>query len=210
MEKKLVIFDLDGVLVDACDWHRDAFLAALYKHTNRVVTNDFHKEFLNGSPTKTKLDFLKIEDKELRAAIEKDKQELTAKYILEKCTYNAEVASLLRHLSQAGYILGCYTNSIRKSARDMTRLCGASSYLDVLLTNEDVLEPKPSPEGYLNIMNLFKCSGHNTTIIEDSHKGLEAALRTGARVLQVKNSEDVTLERLLPLITYNENHLSSW
>ena len=55
MSIKLVIFDLDGVLVDACEWHRAALNEALYEVCNYKISMDDHHSVFNGIPTKVKL-----------------------------------------------------------------------------------------------------------------------------------------------------------
>ena len=57
-DAKLVIFDLDGVLVDACEWHKDALNNALERVCNYKITEKDHKEVFNGIPTRIKLNIL--------------------------------------------------------------------------------------------------------------------------------------------------------
>ena len=52
---KLVIFDMDGVLVDACEWHRIALNEALKEVCNYEISLEDHYKIFNGSPTKVKL-----------------------------------------------------------------------------------------------------------------------------------------------------------
>ena len=55
MNIKLVIFDMDGVLVDACEWHKDALNAALLELCNYKISEEEYYSVFNGLPTKTKL-----------------------------------------------------------------------------------------------------------------------------------------------------------
>jgi len=52
---KLVIFDMDGVLVDACEWHRIALNEALKEVCNYEISLEDHYNIFNGIPTKVKL-----------------------------------------------------------------------------------------------------------------------------------------------------------
>ena len=181
----LLIFDLDGVLVDACDWHRDAFLEAYRQVTGIIITNEEHTRLYNGLPTKVKLELLKapIEQQE---EISNIKQELTKELIQLYCNPNDELFDLLIGIRKNN-ILACYTNCIRETARLMLDITGYISLLDALVTNEDVVWPKPSPEGYNKLMDLYDCP---TIIFEDSPKGIAAAKASGARVIEVKNNKD--------------------
>ena len=58
MDVQMVIFDLDGVLVDACEWHRAALNEALREVCNYEISLEDHYNKFNGLPTKVKLDAL--------------------------------------------------------------------------------------------------------------------------------------------------------
>ena len=58
MRGKLVIFDLDGVLVDACEWHRIALNEALKKACDYEISLEDHYSTFNGIPTRVKLEKL--------------------------------------------------------------------------------------------------------------------------------------------------------
>ena len=52
---ELVVFDLDGVLVDACEWHKSALNYALKKVSNYEISAKDHQNIFNGIPTRVKL-----------------------------------------------------------------------------------------------------------------------------------------------------------
>ena len=51
---RAIIFDLDGVLVDACDWHYHSLNDALVHYKGYQISYDDHIERFNGFPTNTK------------------------------------------------------------------------------------------------------------------------------------------------------------
>jgi len=78
---KLVIFDLDGVLIDSKDYHFDALNYALSKVGEKyVITRQEHVSIYDGLPTRPKLELL-TKNKELPVEyydqIWRDKQEET-------------------------------------------------------------------------------------------------------------------------------------
>ena len=84
---KLVIFDLDGVLVDACEWHRLALNEALKDVVGYEISLDDHYREYNGTPTKVKLQKLEskgIVEKRDFAVI----QDLKQKKIIHPLLYN--------------------------------------------------------------------------------------------------------------------------
>jgi len=183
MSKKLFIFDLDGVLVDACDWHRDALNEALLKVSNCVITEQEHIKVFNGIPTRKKLSILL-------------KQKYTIKTIKKQATVRDEKIEMLNFLKERGHTVACYTNSIRKTAELMLKKTGIYDLFDYVLTNQDVKESKPSAEGYNFLIRHYDVNKKMCYIIEDSPKGIAAASSSGANIICVKNADDVNIDTI--------------
>jgi beta-phosphoglucomutase len=194
---KLVCFDLDGVLVDACEWHRIALNEALLEICNYEISLNDHYSIYNGLPTKIKLNMLAergLIQKELIPIISQKKQFLTSKIIENYAKPREEKIELLQYLVDNSKILCCYTNSIRDSAFLMLEKTNILNYFRTILSNQDVEKPKPDPEGYLFLMNYYKIKPEETIIIEDSPTGFEAAYKSGAKVFKVNNADEVNLK----------------
>ncbi|MCB0363538.1 MAG: HAD family hydrolase, partial [Bdellovibrionales bacterium] len=71
-----------------------------------------------------------------------------------------------------------------------------SKYLDLILSNEDVTQPKPDPQIYNKAMEFFNLSPSQCLVVEDNPHGLEAARRSGAHVMRVDSVEEVNWENL--------------
>tara|TARA_R110000796_G_scaffold107381_1_gene218147 strand:- start:6449 stop:7057 length:609 start_codon:yes stop_codon:yes gene_type:complete len=202
MSNKLVIFDLDGVLVDACEWHRVALNESLMEICSYQISKEEHYNIFNGIPTMKKLKILTekgIVEKEQHKIIYDLKQRKTIDIINRFAEVRTEKQEMLKYLKSSGHIIACYTNSIRRTATLMLQKTGILDLFDYLLTNQDVSKPKPDPEGYLFLMNHFGFKANETYIVEDSPKGLAAAHATGAFVFQVQNPEEVNMELLKEL-----------
>jgi beta-phosphoglucomutase len=192
---KCVLFDLDGVLVDACEWHYESFNRAL-EHVSKVrISRKDHETTYNGLPTKTKLNLLvenRIVSKEHVQKIWDLKQEFTLDVISENAKIDQGKIFLHTELKSRNLHVGCVTNSIRKTAELMLGNTGQIDEIDFLLTNEDVKNPKPDPEGYRKAMKFFSVNPEETLIFEDSKKGFMAAMDSGAHVARVSNATEVT------------------
>ncbi len=197
MDTKLVIFDMDGVLVDACEWHRASLNEALKEICNYEITIEDHYKEYNGIPTRIKLKKLAskgIINENLFDKIENLKQEKTIFYIENNAKPRQEKIDLMIALKKKQIKIACYTNSIKKTAELMLDKTGILNYIDLLITNQDVVYPKPNPEGYLLILNKLNTSDKHAIIIEDSPKGLQAAIDSGCRYIKVNNPDDVTIQ----------------
>ena len=195
----LVIFDLDGVLVDACEWHRIALNEALKDVGSQEISLSDHYGIFNGIPTRVKLEKLTklgLLDEELHQEVYDLKQSKTVEIIENHAHKREEKIQMIQGLKKQGHTVACFTNSIRMTAEMMLKKTGILDMFDKVITNQDVEVPKPDPEGYLACMDFFNKSTLETLIVEDSPKGIEAANRSGAHVLVVKNPDEVNLERV--------------
>ena len=193
---KLVVFDLDGVLVDACEWHRVALNKALKALCDYEISLEEHYSTFNGVPTKVKLQKLtemNIVSPEIHQEIYEKKQELTIEIIKQNAEHREEKVQMIKDLRFAGYYIACYTNSIRETALLMLEKTGVLEHLDILVTNQDVVKSKPDPEGYNFLINKFNASKNNVIIVEDSPKGLAAAYATGCTVIKVSGPDEVDI-----------------
>jgi HAD superfamily hydrolase (TIGR01509 family) len=197
-----VLFDLDGVLVDATEWHYETLNRALGLF-GFAINRYEHLSSYNGLPTRVKLDMLTVEKglpRSLHGLIKRLKQAYTKEEILSKCWPVFEKEYMLSRLRREGYALGVCSNAIRESVVLMLERSGLLKYFDLVLSNEDVVKPKPDPEIYLKAMERLGVHPREVVIVEDAAHGIEAAHRSGARVLEVAGFSEVDYWRLLPLL----------
>ena len=190
-----ILFDLDGVLVDACGWHYHSLNDALSKYAGFTISYEDHLTTFNGLPTKVKLDLLDI-DESLHKDIWLMKQDRTIYNIKKYGMIDKYKIKMHESLIKEGYTLACVTNSIRKTAKEMLKITGQSPFMSVLISNEDVENNKPHPDCYLHAMSELGVNKDQVLIVEDSPKGRQAAYDTGCKVLEVDDIYDVTLDNI--------------
>lgn len=193
-----VLFDLDGVLVDATEWHYEALNRAL-RLFGFDITRYEHLSSYNGLPTRKKLEMLSVEKglpAPLHTMLNRLKQVYTRDEILTRCRPVFEKEYMLHRLKREGYRLACCSNSIRETLELMIRQSGVEACFELLLSNEDVTTPKPHPEVYLTAMARLGLSPDAVLIVEDAPHGLEAARRAGAHVCQVGGFAEVDYVRV--------------
>lgn len=193
-----VLFDMDGVLIDATDWHYHALNEAL-EIFGFSISYDEHLTRFNGLTTRKKLEILSLErglPSELHEIISDVKQDRTLRIAANRCFPTAAHLILLSTLKKRGIKLGVVTNSIRMTTDFMLQYSGVSKFLDISITNEDIDHPKPKPDGYLLAMQKLNTIAENTVVVEDGKHGIQAARGAGARVVEVKDPSQVSLEIL--------------
>lgn len=194
--KKLIIFDLDGVLIDAKHIHYMALNDALpdeYK-----ITEWEHLNVFDGLKTKEKLDMLtkrKGMPAKYHAVVYEKKQAATIHQIasLEINDKLVQIFSTLRE----NHMIAIASNSIRRTTLTAIASIGIMPYVDLIISNEDVINPKPHPEMYWKAMSTLSVLPDETLIVEDSPPGLLAAQRSGAHVLRVENPYEWDLNDIL-------------
>tara|TARA_R110001606_G_scaffold366861_1_gene522175 strand:- start:2606 stop:3961 length:1356 start_codon:yes stop_codon:yes gene_type:complete len=190
--KKLIIFDLDGVLVEAKHIHYSSLNKALGE--NFSIPWDEHLSVYDGLKTNQKLNIL-TEQKGLPISkhkqIWKDKQKYTLKS-LSNLQPSPHLQTCMDALISKGYKLAVCSNSIRKTVLTVLSKFDIIDRFDLILSNEDIKNSKPHPEIYWKAMSMLECLPEETLIIEDSPYGLLAASRSKAYVMRVGSPKDVT------------------
>jgi HAD superfamily hydrolase (TIGR01509 family) len=206
-----VLFDLDGVLVDATEWHYVALNRALALF-GFDITRYEHLSDYNGLPTRKKLQMLSVEKglpQALHDTLSRLKQVYTRDEILTRCRPVFEKEYMLSRLRKEGYRMAVCSNSIRESLRMMVQQSGLERYFEFLVSNEDVSRPKPNPEIYATAMTRMGVRPTETIIVEDSLHGLEAARRSGAHICQVSGFADVDYFRVRSAIDRIEQRVKA-
>lgn len=208
---KLIIFDLDGVLVDAKTIHYSALNEALGEEY--AIPWNEHLAIYDGLKTNEKLRLLtrnKGLPPERHKEIWEKKQRITLER-LSTLTENPVIKDAVKKLSDSGYEIACCSNSIRKSVLTMLSKIGVIEYMDLILGNEDADNCKPHPEIYWKAIAMMKRTPEETLIVEDSPCGLLAASRSGSKLMRVRSSGDVTYENILKYLTQgNMNMIPKW
>lgn len=205
---RLLIFDLDGVLVDAKELHYEALNLALASINPKfVIERDEHLSKYDGLNTTKKLEMLTKEKglpKDKHNEVWRLKQEKTID-IIKKYEKDDRLVSVLKELRGLGYKIAVASNSIRETVKMMLVTKGFIEYIDFYYSNQDVKNAKPSTEMYLRCMIKAEVSPKETVIVEDSHIGRKAALESGAYLFGVKDSNDVKFDSLVDYISLIDN-----
>lgn len=209
---KLIVFDLDGVLVDSRDLHYHALNAALEEIDPKYIIGQAeHLSTYDGLPTSKKLAML-TKDKGLDPAlyntIWRAKQDQTLRIIKRDFVPDFELQVLMQNLQDQGYLIYVASNSIYATVKLMLLKKGLMEYVDWFVSNEDVLLPKPHPEIYHRCLQRAKIFPSECVVIEDSHVGRKAARAAGCWVCPVENRSGVTENYILNFIRGIQNKMT--
>jgi HAD superfamily hydrolase (TIGR01509 family) len=200
---KLIIFDLDGVLIESKDWHYQTLNRALASIDKKYeISYDEHLTKFDGLNTTKKLEFLSIDkglDKRHFNEVWKLKQAYTSE-IIKSLKPNQFLINLFTKLKESGYLISVASNSIRETVKLSLLSLGIMEYVDYYVSNEDVSKTKPFPEMYWKCMTALNILPKETLILEDSHIGRQGALDSGANLLAIENCADLTHAKIFNAI----------
>lgn len=186
---KLVLFDLDGVLVDTKDIHFEALNKAL---GDRAITQEEHLRVYDGMTTKDKLSRMGYSESESREIFYY--KQLNTYDKLDTIQQNDDIIDLFLRLKEDGYDIGICSNAIKRTVGKCLSRIGVVHLCDFYLSADDVDHAKPHPEIYWKAMSRCGALPEETVIVEDSPPGLLAAHHSGANVIRVNSPEEVNVD----------------
>ncbi len=193
-----ILFDMDGVLIDARHLHYEALNAALGPF-GLEISHDAHLANFDGLSTRQKLAILS-ETRGLPAGLHGLINELKQKFTLAKipthCRPVFHHRYLLSRLTQDGYRLALCSNSVRRTVDEMIRSADLDSFFELTLSNEDIRSPKPHPEIYLEAAKRMQVQPDRCLVVEDNVNGIRSATAAGMHVIEVADPDAVTYDRV--------------
>lgn len=192
----LVIFDLDGVLVDTSTCHTSAFRdlwekigveVPPYESIAGGKTNELVARFTGHlNPTATEL-----------AEWTSFKQQRAHYYITNSEIGFADTYSTLLTLAKHRFRLAIGTGASRVRTELILRQLGVEDLFLSIRTADDVNHGKPSPEVFLKNLEDTNTSSDSSLVVEDSVNGLQAAIDAGIYAVSVRTGHEFDDPRFL-------------
>lgn len=197
---KLVIFDLDGVLIDTREMHYEILNKSLFEIDEKyVISHRDHLSKFDGLSTNKKLEILTNErglSLDLHKIIWDKKQEMTFVALEHNITKSDKLINIINELKSNNIKVYVASNSIKRTIEISLKKLGIFDLIDGFLSNEDVLSPKPHPEMYMKCMIKERVYPKETLIVEDSYIGRNAAISSGANLCPINDPDDLTMDRI--------------
>ena len=189
---QLVVWDLDGTLVDSLPTTFAAFNAGLEPFLGRTLTP---KEIMGhfGPPDQLILKKL-VGERHADDCIQ-----LMLKYLL--CNLDCiqpflGILEVLSELKDQGIQQGIFTGRGRQTTEIILRHLKIEDYFVEVVTNDDVPNHKPAPDGILKVCNIAQVTPANTLMIGDSSSDILAGRAAGARTMSCTWDRHTDLEKL--------------
>jgi HAD superfamily hydrolase (TIGR01509 family) len=183
--KKYILFDNDGVLVETEPLYFEANVKAL-KELGITLTFDRYMKIMARGGTAWEV--------ALEAGITKeiiDNKRFQRDIYYQELIQNRNIVipnvkEVLHELSK-DYKMGIITTSRRVDFELIHKNRGIVDFMDFVLCVEDYPRAKPFPDPYLAGLARFGASNDETIVIEDSQRGLSSAVNAKIDCVIVKN-----------------------
>ncbi|WP_440055216.1 HAD family hydrolase [Pseudoalteromonas sp. T1lg65] len=188
MSIKAVLFDFDGTLVDSETLHYESWKQVLEPYRVHYDEATFCDEF-SGVPTLQAAAILNQRHGLQRSAEDlcTEKNDLFVKTAASLKPKLMPFAKDIVELAAQQYRLALVTGSSRAEALPVLEYYGLTDYFQVIVTKDDVENPKPHPEPYLRALSLLELPSQEGIAIEDTSTGLQSAKGAGLRAVAVPN-----------------------
>lgn len=182
-KNKLAIFDLDGTLFDTKDVNYYAYKNSLSEYGVELEYK-FFCDYCNGKKYNQFLpDICGFNDDRIDL-IHNKKKEIYSKYIC-KARINENLFNIIE-LIKEDYYIALVTTASNKNTYELLNYFKKNSCFDLILTQDDIMNPKPDPEGFLLALKHFNVTSNNCIIFEDSNVGVQAALKVTSNIFVTK------------------------
>lgn len=187
--KKLVIFDLDGTIINTHSLVLDALNATLLNlHAYPIdsMPEGIYMQDLITSTLAVQGIKTKIKPKELSSQV-------FTKYLEILDTTNLEVKAgfweaVFLFKEQFKLPIALCSNTERAAVSKLLNKLNIKNTFDLVLCGDDVPRPKPSPDIYKKVLNHFKIPAHKALAFEDSPSGAASSVGAGIETFVIWDS----------------------
>uniref|UniRef100_A0A7V0Z4V1 HAD family hydrolase n=1 Tax=candidate division WOR-3 bacterium TaxID=2052148 RepID=A0A7V0Z4V1_UNCW3 len=196
-QKKAILFDLDGVLVDTYKvWFR-LFNRTLRHFGYKTITlKVFAQNWGQSTEEDVRIFMPEVKLKDVKRYFSINFPKFT-KYM----KVNLEAKIVLSKLKEMGLKIGCITNSHRDITKLEIKKAGLKNFFDVVITADDVKRPKPEPDMLLKACKRLRVKVNEVVFIGDTQTDLKTAKKAGCLFIGYRTQSELRIKKLSEIIT---------
>lgn len=177
--QKLIVWDLDGTLVNSLQTSFDAFNDGIEKYLGRRLSGE---EILAQFTTSEDQVVARLVGEKHAAECYQVVRRIMAERLHQIEPFDG-VRETLRELTDAGYRFGIFTGRGRPGTEAILRNLELDDHFVEVVTSSDVENHKPHPEGLYKVCKAAGVAPELAIMIGDSHFDMRAGRSAGARTV---------------------------
>jgi HAD superfamily hydrolase (TIGR01509 family) len=180
-----VIFDLDGVLIDSEGLYYRAYSDVLSPYGVTVSREEYEDHWIaqgNGPEYIVAKHHLPISPDEMRQL----RSPIYLHLLETEVTLMPYVQETVRHLAEH-CALTVATNSYREHLDSVLRKFSLAHFFPLTVARQDYQKAKPEPDAFLTAAKKLGLTPSQCVVVEDTYKGVQAAVRAGIKCIAVPN-----------------------
>ncbi len=185
-----VIWDLDGVIIDSAEAHRQAWQRLAQEEGIQLSDTDFWATF-----GKRNDDIIPViwgpQPLERVQALANRKEAYFRELISKTAAPLPGSIELLRGLHEAGFLQALASSAPIENIQLISEVLGLRQYLTALVSGETVARGKPAPDIFLKAAKELGIDPGQCLVIEDAVAGVQAAHAAGMRRIAVAGNRDI-------------------
>lgn len=186
MQKKTIIFDMDGVIFDTENVILQCWKVVAEKYSLPNIETTFYKVIgTNVDETKRILLETYGDDFPYEGFRAEYRERFFEKMAKKGIPIKKGVRELLSFLKINGYQIGLASSTRREVVEDELSQAGIREFFQVVICGDMVARSKPEPDIYLKACEEMQVSPSDAYAIEDSQNGIRSAHAAGMTVLHV-------------------------
>lgn len=178
----IVIFDLDGTLLDTYSLIRESFIHVFNKHMPNYPLKETQIQSFFGPVLEDSFRTLTKDEVEIAAMVDTYRAFNIDKHDVYLKTFDG-ASEVIERLKKEGYRLAIYSNKRKDAIMRGLDLVGLTSFFEYIVSSDDVTRVKPHPEGVLKILDFF--NDNNAIMVGDTTYDIKAAKAANIRAMGV-------------------------
>jgi beta-phosphoglucomutase len=197
IKMKGIIFDMDGVLIDAMPFHAEAMKIAIKEETNYEIDKKIVYQ-LEGMPSNNlvkeifkKYNINKELDQKLVDKISERKKQLFKE--IENTQLIEGVRDLIKVLNECKCLKAIVTGAAKKEIElTIDKMIGLKNF-DVVVSGDDVEAGKPDSTPFVVALQKMNLKSSECIVVENAPLGIEAANKAGIKCILTLNNTPLNI-----------------
>lgn len=182
---ELVVFDVDGLMLDTESVWKEAFDKAGDKYGIQNMGSTLFPQLVGKSSRDEKEVLDRYLSQDIQELVIEEWRSIGYGMLKKNVPVKPGLYEILDFLDAYHIKKAVATTTRRELTEERLKRVGVYDRFDYVLCGDEVTNHKPDPEIYLSVLKKMDTDARNTLVLEDSVVGVEAAYRAGIDCIQV-------------------------